>query len=104
MFDLTRRFQNGLPDARIRAAAAYDAVHCTVNFLDAWRRIALYQRARGHQLRALAIAALHDVDAQPRVFQCASLRSLQPFYCCDLVRADIRELFLTGRFSVFADV
>ena len=104
MFDLSRRFENGLSDARIRAAAAYDPVHCAVDFLDARRRIALYQRACGHQLRALAIAALHDIDTQPRLFQCARLRSLQTFYCRDFIRADIRELFLTRRFGIFTNV
>ena len=54
-------------DPRIRAAAAQVPAHPRVDRRVVWRRVRLEQRHRGQRLPGLAVTALHDVAAVPRV-------------------------------------
>src|SRR5260370_17605780 len=66
---------NGRADARIGAATADIAAHGVVDVGIAGLRCLLEQCACRHQLPALAIAALNDVDFGPRPAQCVDLRA-----------------------------
>src|SRR5882762_6254037 len=69
------RQMNGRADARIGAATADIAAHGVVDVGIAGLRCLLEQCACRHQLPALAIAALNDVDFGPRPAQCVDLRA-----------------------------
>src|SRR6267142_6266323 len=64
---------NGRPDARISPAAADIAAHGVIDVGIAGSRCFLEQRAGRHQLSALAIAALDDIDLGPCPAQCVDL-------------------------------
>src|ERR1700681_2822334 len=75
---------NSLPDARIGAASAEVAAHGVIDVGIGGSRCFLEQRARRHQLSALAISALHDVDLGPRPTQCVDLRAANTLDSRDL--------------------
>src|SRR6478736_4311932 len=60
---------DGLADAAVTGAAADVALHRLVDLVLARIGVLGEQRARGHQLAGLAIAALHHVDVEPGLLQ-----------------------------------
>src|SRR5215475_1776576 len=63
-------------DALIGAASADVPRHGGVNVVILWLRRVLQQRRRRHDLTGLAIAALHDLQLQPRFLQDRAMRRL----------------------------
>src|ERR1700730_6290991 len=95
---------NGCPDARIRAAPADIAAQGVVDVGIAGSRCFLEQRARRHQLSALAISALHDVDLGPCPTQCIDLTALDPFDGRDLATPNtVLPLILSVVMAFLAD-
>ena len=78
---------DGRPDARIRAATAHHVRHRIVDILVAWLWFLLQERGSCHELGALAITALHHVDAAPCGPERNGLGTFEPFYGGDLVAA-----------------
>src|SRR5664280_1280283 len=60
---------DGFTDARVGATTAYVAVHRGFDVVVARRRDPSEQRGCGHDLAWLTVAALHDVDIEPRLLQ-----------------------------------
>ena len=95
---------NSRPDARIGAASAEVAAHGVIDVGIAGPRCFLEQRARRHQLSALAISALHDVDLGPCPTQCIDLTALDPFDGRDLATLNtVLPLILSVVMAFLAD-
>src|SRR2546422_3249377 len=63
----SRRVLDGRADARIGATAANVARHRLVDIAVGGRRVLRQQRGGGHDLAGLAVAALHDLEVEPRL-------------------------------------
>src|SRR5256885_1590897 len=81
----------------VAAAAADVAGHCRVNLIDIRLGCLPEQRARGHDLPGLTVAALHHIDFQPRLLQSgADLCSADMLDRVDLSVADTAHRQLAG--------
>src|SRR2546426_8248830 len=63
----SRRVLDGRADARIGATAANVARHRLVDIAVGGRGVLRQQRGGGHDLAGLAVAALHDLEVEPRL-------------------------------------
>src|SRR5258708_18914455 len=96
------RQMNGRPDARISAATAEVATHGIIDVGIAGLRYFVEQSECRHQLPALAISTLNDVDFGPRPAQCVDLRAADALDGHDLapLHGLDRRYARTHRFAV----
>jgi len=70
---------DGFANTGERAAATRDTLHGLVDIAVGRMAMTIKQRGCGDQLRALTIAALHDIAFDPGFLQRASFRRIQSF-------------------------